>query len=43
MRCITDPDEVWASVVFSWNRHKADGLRYWYPSTSFEDYRGRVR
>ena len=33
---ITDPDEVWASVVFSWNRHKADGLRYWYPNARID-------
>lgn len=33
---VSDPDEVWASVVFSWNRHKADGLRYWYPNARID-------
>lgn len=33
---VSDPDEVWASVVFSWNRHKADGLRYWYPDARID-------
>lgn len=28
---IADPDEVWASCIFSWNRHKVDGLRMFYP------------
>lgn len=27
---IQDPSEVWASVIFDWNRHKVDGLRFWY-------------
>ena len=33
---ITDPDEVWASVVFKWNRHKVDGLRYFYPNARID-------
>ena len=28
---ITDPDEIYASVIFDWNRHKLDGLRFLYP------------
>lgn len=28
---ISDPDEVWASCIFDWNRHKTDGLRFLYP------------
>lgn len=26
-----DPDEIYASVVFDWNKHKVDGLRFIYP------------
>lgn len=33
---ITDPDEVWASVIFKWNRHKVDGLRYFYPNAEID-------
>lgn len=33
---ISDPDEVWASVVFSWNRHKVDGLRMFYPDAKVD-------
>lgn len=29
---IPDPDEIYASVVFDWNRHKADGLKLFYPN-----------
>lgn len=28
---IAEPTEVWASVVFDWNRHKVDGLRWMHP------------
>ena len=28
---IQDPTEVWASVVFDWNKHKVDGLRWMHP------------
>ena len=28
---VQEPDEVYASIVFDKNRHKADGLRYFYP------------
>ena len=28
---IKDPDEIYASVVFDWNKHKVDGLRFIYP------------
>lgn len=30
---ISDPAEVYASVVFDWNRHKTDGLRFLYPES----------
>lgn len=33
---IADPDEVWASVIFKWNRHKVDGLKYWYPDAKID-------
>lgn len=28
---IAEPTEVWASVVFDWNKHKVDGLRWMHP------------
>lgn len=28
---VSDPDEVWASCVFSWNKHRVDGLKAFYP------------
>lgn len=33
---VTNPDEVWASVIFKWNRHKVDGLRYFYPNAKID-------
>lgn len=33
---IDDPEEVWASVVFSKNRHKADGLKFIYPDAKID-------
>ncbi len=33
---IPDPEEVWASVVFSWNRHKVYGLRMCYPDARID-------
>lgn len=33
---ISDPDEVWASVIFSWNRHKVDGLPMFYPNAKVD-------
>lgn len=33
---IKDPEEVWASVIFSWNRHKVDGLRFYYPNARID-------
>lgn len=33
---ITDPDEIYASVVFDWNRHKLDGLRFLYPDATID-------
>lgn len=33
---IVDPDEIWASVVFRWNRHKVDGLRMFYPDARID-------
>lgn len=33
---ISDPDEVWASVIFSWNRHKVDGLSFFYPGAKID-------
>ena len=38
---ITDPDEIYASVVFDWNRHKLDGLRFLYPDATID--KGGVR
>lgn len=29
---IPDPDIVYCSIIFDWNRHKADGLRFLYPN-----------
>lgn len=29
--CVSDPDRVYASCIFDWNRHKTDGLRFLYP------------
>lgn len=33
---IPDPEEVWASVVFSWNRHKVYGLKMCYPDARID-------
>lgn len=33
---IPDPDEVWASVVFKANRHKVDGLPFYYPNAKID-------
>lgn len=33
---IADPDEIYASVVFDWNRHKADGLKLFYPNAKVD-------
>lgn len=33
---VKDPDEVWASVIFSWNRHKVDGLPFFYPGAKID-------
>lgn len=33
---ISDPDEVWASVIFGWNRHKVDGLKMFYPDAKVD-------
>lgn len=33
---VKDPDEVWASVIFSWNRHKVDGLPFYYPGAKID-------
>lgn len=33
---ISDPDEVWASVIFKANRHKVDGLRFYYPNAQID-------
>lgn len=29
---IADPDKVYCSIIFDWNRHKADGLKFLYPN-----------
>ena len=29
---IPDPDLVYCSIIFDWNKHKADGLRFLYPN-----------
>lgn len=28
---VKDPDEIYASCIFQWNRHKVDGLKFFYP------------
>ena len=33
---ISDPDEVWASVIFKANRHKVDGLSFYYPNAQID-------
>lgn len=33
---ISDPDIVYASIVFDWNRHKADGLKLLYPDAHID-------
>ena len=33
---IPDPDEVYASCIFKWNRHLVDGLRFYYPNASID-------
>lgn len=33
---ISDPDKIYASVVFDWNRHKIDGLRFFYPTAEID-------
>lgn len=33
---ISDPEEVWASVVFHKNRHLVDGLRWIYPTAKID-------
>ncbi len=33
---VTDPDEIYASCVFDWNRHKTDGLRFMYPDARID-------
>lgn len=33
---IPDPDEVWASCVFHKNKHKMDGLKFWYPNAKID-------
>ena len=33
---VADPDRVYASCVFDWNRHKTDGLRTFYPRAEID-------
>lgn len=33
---ISDPDEVWASVIFRKNRHKVDGLKLFFPDAKID-------
>lgn len=33
---VSDPDRVYASCVFDWNRHKVDGLRVFYPTAEID-------
>jgi len=33
---ITDPDKVYASVIFKKNRHLVDGLRFYYPNAEID-------
>lgn len=30
--CVSDPEVVYASVIFKQNKHHVDGLRFWYPN-----------
>lgn len=40
---VTDPTEVYASIVFDKNKHKADGLRVFYPNAKIDIGGGGVR
>ena len=33
---VTDPDKVYASVIFRKNRHRTDGLRFYYPDAEID-------
>ena len=33
---ISDPDRIYASCIFDWNRHKTDGLRIFYPDAEID-------
>lgn len=33
---VSNPDKVYASVIFKANRHQIDGLRYWYPDAEID-------
>ena len=33
---VTDPDKVYASVIFKKNRHLVDGLRFYYPDAEID-------
>lgn len=33
---VTDPDKVYCSIIFTKNRHKADGLRLFYPQAEID-------
>lgn len=33
---IVDPDEIYSSIVFDWNKHNADALRFFYPNAKID-------
>jgi len=33
---VTDPDKVYASIIFKHNKHKIDGLRFYYPRAEID-------
>lgn len=33
---INDPDKVYCSIIFDWNKHKADGLKFLYPNAQID-------
>ena len=33
---VGDPDKIYASCVFDWNKHKLDGLHLFYPNAEID-------
>lgn len=42
IRYMDDPDEIYASIIFKWNKHAADGLRAFYPNARIDVGGGAV-